>query len=233
METFTALPSFPATESSAPRVNRFAVPSYEQRTILGINPMVDSWQLSFDARTATERDAIYDFLAARRGVEAFQWTTPFGETAAFVCPTFTTSLESCDYSSIKATFDLQYVPSGPNLTTPAAPTAAFNIAPDFTADLSWDGKGNVMELGDGYRQRVTFGVFPQEESWRLQFVDRSNAERDTIRSYLRGARGVTAFSWTDPRSGQAGRYVCSEWSCTYNRFNGNDITATFRRVFEP
>ena len=194
--------------------------------------MVDTWQLSFAGRTPVERNEIYNFLLARRGVEAFQWTTPFNQTAAFVCPTFNLSLEQCDYGTVTATFELQYVPGGPNLSTPAAPTTAFNIAPDFTADLLWDGRGNVMQLGDGYRQRVTFGAYPWEETWRLQFLDRTNAERDTIREYLRGARGVTGFSWTDPRSGNVGKYACSEWNVTYNRFNGNDITATFRRVFE-
>ena len=90
----------------------------------------------------------------------------------------------------------------------------------------------MLKLGEGYAQRFTFGLQAQSESWRLQFRNRSNAERTLIRAYLRGARGVESFQWTDPRSGAAGQYVCSEWSIEYRAFNSNDISATFRRVTE-
>ncbi len=231
--TFTFTPDFPCTESSAPRVNRMAALSAEQRATFGINAQEDKWDLSFSALTATTRNGIFSYLEARRGAVPFTWTTPFGETASFVCADWTTALESCNFSSIRASFELQYVAGGPNLTTPAAPTTAFSFVPDFTADLTYEGQAKTMAFGEGYRQRFTFGLQAQSESWRLQFRNRSNAERTLIRNYLRGARGVQAFQWTDPRSGVTGRYVCSEWSIEYRRFNNNNIEATFRRVFEP
>jgi phage-related protein len=231
--TFTFTPDFPAVESSVPRVSRVAMPSYEQRTTFGINPMLDRWQLSFSALTAATRDSIHSYLEARRGAVPFTWTTPFAEQASFVCADWTTTLDSCDLSSIRATFELQYVASGPNLSTPAAPAAAFTYVPDFTADLSYKSQAKAMAFGDGYRQRITFGLQAQEESWRLQFNNRSNDERALIRDYLRGSRGVDSFEWIDPRSSVAGRYVCSEWSIEYRMFNNNNIEATFRRVFEP
>jgi phage-related protein len=231
--TFTFTPDFPCTESSTPRVNRFAVPNYEQRTGFGINPMVDKWDVAFSARSATERDNIFAYLEARRGAVPFQWSTPFGETGSFVCPKWSMTLDSCNLSTIRTSFELQYVAGGPNIATPVAPTTAFAFAPDFTADLSYDGQAKAIAFGEGYGQRLTFGLLPQEETWRLQFRSRSNTERGLIRNYLRGARGVTAFQWTDPRSGVVGRYVCAEWSIEYRGFNNNNIEATFRRVFEP
>jgi len=231
--TFTFTPDFPCTESSKPRVNRMAVPSYEQRATFGINAQEDKWDLSFSALTATTRNGILAYLEARRGAVPFTWTTPFGETASFVCADWSTVLETCNYNSIRASFELQYVAGGPNLATPATPTASFAYVPDFTAELSYEGQAKVITYGEGYAQRFTMGLSAQAESWRLQFRNRSNAERALIRDYLRGARGVASFQWTDPRSGVAGRYVCAEWSIEYRRFNNNNIDATFRRVFEP
>jgi phage-related protein len=67
MPVFPYLPSFPLSESSEPRVNRTEFPAFEQRATFGINPLQDTWDLSFTARTATERNNIYAFLEARRG----------------------------------------------------------------------------------------------------------------------------------------------------------------------
>lgn len=233
MATFTYVPDFPVQESTTPRASRLVYPSYEQRTTFGINPLQDSWNLTFSGRTAADRDGIYAFLQTRAGTEPFQWETPFGETGTFICSSWDTTLDSCNYSTITATFELQYVPSGPNLTLPAAPSTAFSYVPEFSAQQSFDTKARTAAFGDGYRQRVVFGLQPQEESWRLSFQSRTNAQRGQIRDYLRGAKGVTAFTWTDPRSGQAAKFVCSEWSTEYVNFNNNNIEATFRRVFEP
>ena len=209
-----------------------AAPSYEQRLTFGLNPQVDRWSLTFPTLTATSRDEIYAYIESKRGSVPFPWTSPFGDAATWVCPEFTTSMEGCKFSSIRATFELQYVPGGPNLTTPAVPTAAFSFVPDFSAELNYEGNSQAMKFGDGYGQRVTMGLRAQAESWRLNFERRTNTERDQIRAYLRGAKGSTAFRWTDLRSGVSGRYTCSEWSIDYVGYNNSTIQATFKRVFE-
>ena len=233
MPTFTYLPSFPLSESSEPRASRTEFPSYEQRTTFGLNPMQDTWDLSFTARTATERNNIYAFLEARRGAEPFEWTTPFGETGSFVCTAWDTSLDSCLLSTLTAKFELQYVPGGPNLTLPAAPSITFSYIPDYTASKSYETQSRATNFGEGYRQRITFGLRPQKEEWRLAFNNRTNTERDLIRNYLRGAKAVTAFPWTDPISAEPIEVVCDKWSTQYTSFNNSTIQATFRRVFEP
>ena len=233
MTTFPYIPSFPASESSEPRANRVEFPSFEQRTTFGINPLQDTWDLNFTARTATERNNIYAFLDARRGTEPFQWTTPFNETGVFVCTSWNTSLDSCALNTLTAKFELQYIPGGPNLVLPAAPTTAFSFAPDFVATKSYESQSRVTNFGDGYKQRIQFGLWPQKEEWRLSFEDRTNTERDQIRNYLRGAKAVTAFAWTDPMSGQPIKVVCDKWNTQYNNFNNSAIQAVFRRVFEP
>ena len=233
MRSFTFVPDFPASESSEPRASRTAFPSYEQRTTFGINPLQDTWDVSFSARTAANRDDIYAFLEARRGAEPFEWTTPFNESGAFVCTSWSTSLDSCFLNTLTAKFELQHVPGGPNLTLPAAPTTAFSYIPDYAASQSYETQSTAMQFGEGYRQRLLFGLRPQKEEWRLVFNNRTNTERDLIRNYLRGAKAVTAFAWTDPRTAQPIKVVCDKWSTEYSNFNNSAIQATFRRVFEP
>ena len=233
MQVFPYLPSFPLSESSQPRASRTAFPSYEQRSTFGINPLQDTWDLSFSARSASDRNDIYAFLEARKGAEPFEWTTPFNETGSFVCTSWETSLDSCFLNTITAKFELQYVPGGPNLTLPAAPSTAFSYIPDYAATKSYETQSRATQFGDGYRQRITFGLQPQKEEWSLAFNNRTNTERDLIRNYLRGAKAVTAFAWTDPISAQPVKVVCDEWSTQYSNFNNSAIQATFRRVFEP
>lgn len=59
---------------------------YEQRVASGINNQPQVWKISFSKRGDTDVQGVYDFLVARAGVEAFEWT-PRGEASPrkFVC----------------------------------------------------------------------------------------------------------------------------------------------------
>lgn len=233
MSIFTYTPDRPATESSSPRTRITRLGTFEQRTTFGINPFRDTWSLRFGNRSISDISAIDAFLRARDGQESFEWVTPFGETAQFRCSQWSVRLESCDYRSVDAQFELQYKIGATNPALPTGDAVAFTWIPDFTADLRYDTNARVVRFGDGYTQRLKFGLNAQDESWSLQFRNRSNVQRDEIRTFLRKARGRTAFSWTDPLSSTAGKYVCAEWSTTYNNHNNNDLQLTLRRVFEP
>jgi len=58
---------------------------YSQRSQDGINSKPEIWNVSFLNRDTTEGYAIDAFLTARGGVEKFEWTTPTGVTANFIC----------------------------------------------------------------------------------------------------------------------------------------------------
>lgn len=233
MATFTYTPDNPVTESSAPVVSTTAFGTYEQRTIPSINTYRDTWALKFSARTATERNNIYDFLVARKGTEPFTWTTPFSETAQFVCPTFKTTLDSCFLNTVEATFELQYVSTDTNIPLLGLPSTAFTWTIDFACSKDYDTRPRIVPLGDGYSQRFNWGMTPQTEAWSVQLNNRTNAERTDIRNFLRGCRGRDSFLWTSPLPATQARYICSEWSITQTNHNDNSIQATFKRVFEP
>jgi len=233
MAAFAFSVDFPASESSAPRVNKADFGGYEQRVTHGLNPLVENWSIQLGSRTLTEIRAASIFLENQRGTTPFTWTTPFGETGQFVCSEWSARPESLNLLTLTAEFVLTYVPGQSNITKPAAPGSAFAYCHDLASSRQSDSNSKLVQFGDGYAQRVTMGLNPQTTIHNLSFLSRSNSERDLIRAYFRGAAGVQAFTWTDPQTGATGKYVCQDWSITYNNFNNNNIQAKFRQVFEP
>jgi phage-related protein len=109
--------------------------------------------------------------------------------------------------------------------------ATFTYTPSFEATESSKPRANKFQAGDGYEQRIRFGLNADPKEWSLTFAERTDAERDDILTFLEARAGVERFDWTSPR-GVAGKYVCEEWQVTMRAYNFNTIQATFRQVFE-
>ena len=110
--------------------------------------------------------------------------------------------------------------------------STFTFIPNFPIGESSQPRAHKFQAGDGYEQRIRFGLNTDPKEWDLQFNNRSDAEREQIVGFLETEAGVTAFDWTSPR-GIAGKYVCESWSTNMTNDGFNDITAKFRQVFEP
>ena len=110
--------------------------------------------------------------------------------------------------------------------------ATFTYTPSFEATESSKPRVRKFQAGDGYEQRVRFGLNTDPKEWSLTFANRTDTERDNILTFLEARNGVESFDWTPPR-GTAGKYVCEEWQATLSNCNNNQIQATFREVFEP
>jgi phage-related protein len=110
--------------------------------------------------------------------------------------------------------------------------ATFSYTPSFEATESSKPQVRKFQGGDGYEQRIRFGLNTNPKEWGLVFSNRTDTERDTILAFLDARGGVESFDWTPPR-GTAGKYVCEEWQATLSNCNNNQIQATFREVFEP
>ena len=90
----------------------------------------------------------------------------------------------------------------------------------------------MARFGDGYEQRLRFGLNTDSKEWDLTFSERTDTERDQISDFLEARGAVESFDWTPPR-GTAGKYVCEDWQITLRACNFNTIRAKFREVFEP
>lgn len=110
--------------------------------------------------------------------------------------------------------------------------ATFTYTPSFEATEASKPRAHKFQAGDGYEQRVRFGLNTDPKEWTLTFSERTDTERDSILAFFETNAAVTSFDWTPPR-GSTGKYVCEEWQVTMRAYNFNTIQATFRQVFEP
>lgn len=109
--------------------------------------------------------------------------------------------------------------------------ATFTFTPSFPASVSQQPRIVTSQFGDGYEQRVAFGINTKPKTWQLQFLNRDDTERDNILAFLEARGGVEAFDWTDP-NGYAAKWVCSEWTVEQVSCNFNNVNTSFKEVFE-
>lgn len=110
-ETFKWIPQKGFTVSRTPNVAVVKLgDGYEQRQVKGINPLMDSYSLTFTGtdglcgRENTAKQA-ESFLKARMAVESFYWTpSDTGVQALFVCRAWTLK-KTGSYYELSATFE--------------------------------------------------------------------------------------------------------------------------------
>ena len=108
------------------------------------------------------------------------------------------------------------------------------ITPAYGANKSSAPKVRKTQFGDGYDQRITFGLNQNPKTWDLTWQNITEANSDTIETFLdaRAADGAS-FDWTPPDESTAYKWVCEAWQKTISYTGRATITATFRQVFEP
>jgi phage-related protein len=110
--------------------------------------------------------------------------------------------------------------------------ATFTFTPTYDATEISEPRIRKFQAGDGYEQRITFGLHSDAKEWSLTFASRTDSQREDILTFLEARGGVESFDWTPPR-GAAGKYVCEKWQTTIQSHNSSTIQATFRQVYEP
>lgn len=111
----TAIPDKGLSRQSTPRIRvaKFG-DGYEQRIANGINPIEETFSVTFNNRPAAEIDDIIGYLASLGGVSSFDFTFPDdngvgGETTIkVVCDTYSQTYTHDGYPSATATFRRVY-----------------------------------------------------------------------------------------------------------------------------
>lgn len=105
--------------------------------------------------------------------------------------------------------------------------------PVYSATKRSEPRVKAVSFGDGYEQRVRFGLNTNPKVWPLTFVVNNSGAKE-IEDFLdaRALDGDT-FSWTPPDSSTAYRWVCKSWDKEMFDFDVNRINATFEQRFEP
>ena len=110
--------------------------------------------------------------------------------------------------------------------------ATFTYQPSYSLPISTKPRVKATKFGDGYEQRLRFGLNNMPRVFSLTFAQRTTTEADAIETFLKNTGGADAFDWSPP-VGAAGKFKATEWTRSLNTGNVETIIATFEEVFEP
>lgn len=99
--------SYGASKKAQPNVRVAEFGSgYSQRSTFGINQDKKVWTLTWRNRSAADANTIEDFLEARGGHEAFDWSPPDEtDTYKWICKSWTKTMPYSNLFDINATFE--------------------------------------------------------------------------------------------------------------------------------
>ena len=106
-----------------------------------------------------------------------------------------------------------------------------SINPTYGAQKTSQPKVRQVQFGDGYVQRLTFGLNQDLKVWNLTF-EVSETDADTIETFLEARGGSESFNWSPPDETSSYKWICLNWSKTIPYLNRATIQATFQEVFD-
>jgi phage-related protein len=87
------------------------------------------------------------------------------------------------------------------------------IAPDSNVERQIEAQTTEQNLGDGYTYRVTFGLHPMTDDYRIKF-DLINSDVSIITSFLEArAHDGIPFLWVTPESVAGTNPFAELWKC--------------------
>jgi phage-related protein len=105
--------------------------------------------------------------------------------------------------------------------------------PTYSATKSSQPKIRTAQFGDGYQQRVTFGLNQNPKEWSLSFSV-SDADADIIEAFLDArAADAASFDWSPPGDANTYKWICNSWTRELFDFERSKVDVTFMQVFEP
>jgi len=108
-----------------------------------------------------------------------------------------------------------------------------SITPTYGAQKTSQPAVRTVRFGDGYEQRLTFGLNQNPKQWDLSW-NVSETDADTIETFLDArAEDSASFDWTPPDETTSYKWICPEWQKRIDYPTRFSISARFVQVFEP
>jgi phage-related protein len=106
MGTFTWNIDYGASQEEEPRVRRAQFgDGYSQRVTDGLNDNMPKWSVRVVSSPVTV-EAARAFLAAQKGVTAFDWTPPNGTSGKYICSRWSRTIDDYGTATLSATFEM-------------------------------------------------------------------------------------------------------------------------------
>lgn len=109
--------------------------------------------------------------------------------------------------------------------------ATFTHIPSLNARVDYKPSTRKVSFGDGYEQRLSYGLNTTPEVWSLEFKGKTTVQATSIDAFLKSRNGVESFDWTSP-TGTTGKFVCREWGRSIEEPNIESVFARFEQVFD-
>ena len=108
-----------------------------------------------------------------------------------------------------------------------------SIAPVLGAQKQSQPRTRKVQFGDGYEQRLLYGLNQNPKEWSLEFMVDS-VDAATIETFLDArAADSASFDWTPPDTTTSYKWVCEQWTKQSEGDSFYRISATFRQTYEP
>lgn len=107
-----------------------------------------------------------------------------------------------------------------------------NYQPAYPATKRSEPKLLKVQFGDGYQQRISFGLNQNPKIWDVSF-NLSDQDADIVEDFL-NARAVDgeSFDWVPPGTNTSYKWICTSWTREMFDLQRSMIRATFEEVFE-
>lgn len=96
---------------------------------------------------------------------------------------------------------------------------------------AYEPKVLINDFGDGYSQRVPDGINTIRRTISVTFLG-SRSDIDTYNNFFTNLAGASNFSWTPPGEDTERKWICPKWTITDMSNNIQELTATFREVYD-
>tara|TARA_R100001510_G_scaffold8565_1_gene6590 strand:- start:752 stop:1090 length:339 start_codon:yes stop_codon:yes gene_type:complete len=106
-----------------------------------------------------------------------------------------------------------------------------SITPTYGTRKTNNPKVRITQFGDGYQQRIQFGLNQDPKIFNLTF-NVSETDADTIEAFLDARGGVESFDFTPPAETGSSKFICKSWTKSIPYLDRATINATFEEVYE-
>lgn len=107
-----------------------------------------------------------------------------------------------------------------------------DVPPDWGYEIPVEAAVAEAPFGDGYTQRAQDGLNSLRVTVPLRWTNLVTAEWSSINDFLTARAGYQAFYWTPVGHPQM-KWTCKTWRTVPKDYGYFDVTASFRREFDP
>ncbi len=117
------------------------------------------------------------------------------------------------------------------MTTPTFAPARNPVASASTVDMT--PRILKADFGDGYSQRTEDGLNAQQDDATWVWSYCSADEFENLRAFFASMKGALSFFWTPPDEAVPKKFICSQWTKSFDSAVTRTMTAKFTQVFDP